>query len=166
MSVLQKLTEGLVKRDLQKQGAALMDKWERTGLLEGLETARTKDTMARLLENQAKELLREASSMAAGDVEGFAAVAFPIVRRVFGGLIANELVSIFKKNKNISILGPSLAPIEREKSLWRYQILLKCKKSYWQKFHDWINSNLSIRELHNNKKNVKVLIDVDPISIL
>jgi hypothetical protein len=32
--------------------------------------------------------------MAAGDVEGFAAVAFPIVRRVFGGLIANDLVSV------------------------------------------------------------------------
>ena len=50
--------------------------------------------MSVLLENQAKELLREASSMSAGDVEGFAAVAFPIVRRVFGGLIANELVSV------------------------------------------------------------------------
>jgi hypothetical protein len=50
--------------------------------------------MARLLENQAKELLRESSSMAVGDVEGFAAVAFPIVRRVFAGLIANELVSV------------------------------------------------------------------------
>jgi hypothetical protein len=50
--------------------------------------------MARLLENQAKELLREASSMSAGDVEGFAAVAFPIVRRVFAGLIANDLVSV------------------------------------------------------------------------
>ena len=45
-------------------------------------------------ENQAKELLREASSMGAGDVEGFAAVAFPIVRRVFAGLIANDLVSV------------------------------------------------------------------------
>ncbi len=50
--------------------------------------------MAVLLENQAKELLREASSMAGGDVEGFAAVAFPIVRRVFGGLVANDLVSV------------------------------------------------------------------------
>ncbi len=51
--------------------------------------------MARLLENQAKELLREAAStMAGGDVEGFSAVAFPIVRRVFGGLIANDLVSV------------------------------------------------------------------------
>jgi hypothetical protein len=94
MSVLQKLTEGLVKRDLQKEGAALMDKWEATGLLEGLSNDHNKNTMARLLENQASELLREASSMAAGDVEGFASVAFPIVRRVFGGLIANDLVSV------------------------------------------------------------------------
>ena len=50
--------------------------------------------MARLLENQAKQLLKEASTMNGGDVEGFAAVAFPIVRRVFGGLIANDLVSV------------------------------------------------------------------------
>jgi hypothetical protein len=50
--------------------------------------------MARLLENQAKEILREGSTMASGDVEGFAAVAFPLVRRVFGSLIANELVSV------------------------------------------------------------------------
>ena len=94
MSVLEKLTEGLVKRDLQKEGAALLDKWEATGLLEGLDNDHGKNSMARLLENQASELLREASSMAAGDVEGFASVAFPIVRRVFGGLIANDLVSV------------------------------------------------------------------------
>ena len=94
MSVLDKLTEGIVDRDLSKEGAALMNKWERTGLLEGLDNDRTRNSMARLLENQAKELLRESSSMASGDVEGFAAVAFPIVRRVFGGLIANDLVSV------------------------------------------------------------------------
>ena len=94
MSVLQKLTEGIVDRDLQKEGAALLNKWEATGLLEGIETDSKKNGMARLLENQAKQLLKEASSMAAGDVEGFAAVAFPIVRRVFGGLVANDLVSV------------------------------------------------------------------------
>jgi len=95
MSVLDKLTEGIVNRDLQKEGAALLAKWENTGLLEGLNNERSKDSMARLLENQAKELLREAaSSMSGGDVEGFAAVAFPIVRRVFGSLIANDLVSV------------------------------------------------------------------------
>jgi hypothetical protein len=94
MSVLQKLTEGIVKRDLSKEGEALLTKWEKTGLLEGLGSDKKRQNMASLLENQAKELLREASSMARGDVEGFASVAFPIVRRVFGGLIANDLVSV------------------------------------------------------------------------
>ena len=94
MSVLDKLTEGIVDRDLSQEGAALLSKWEKTGLLEGLGNDRTRNSMARLLENQAKELLRETSAMASGDVEGFAAVAFPIVRRVFGGLIANDLVSV------------------------------------------------------------------------
>ena len=94
MSVLDKLTEGIVNRDLQKEGAALLNKWENTGLLEGINGDAERQSMSRLLENQAKELLREASTMAAGDVEGFAAVAFPIVRRVFGSLIANDLVSV------------------------------------------------------------------------
>ena len=93
-SIVEKLTENIVERDLQKEGAALLTKWEKTGLLEGLNSDNQKNGMARLLENQAKELLREASSMSAGDVEGFASVAFPIVRRVFGSLIANEVVSV------------------------------------------------------------------------
>ena len=94
MSIIQKLTEGMVNRDLRKEGHALVQKWEKTGLLEGISEERKRHGMARLLENQAKELLRESSSMASGDVEGFAAVAFPIVRRVFAGLIAHELVSV------------------------------------------------------------------------
>ena len=94
MSVLEKLTEGIVDRSLAKEGAALIEKWERTGLLEGLDADHSKNGMARLLENQAAQLLKEASSMAGGDVQGFASVAFPLVRRVFGGLIANDLVSV------------------------------------------------------------------------
>ena len=94
MSILNKLTEGIQSRDLQKEGDALLSKWEKTGLLEGLEGDVTRNGMARLLENQAAQLLKEASSMAAGDVEGFASVAFPLVRRVFGGLLANDLVSV------------------------------------------------------------------------
>ena len=93
-SIIQRLTEGCVNRDMRAEGSALLAKWEKTGLLEGLEGTRKKDSMARLLENQAKELLRESSTLATGDVEGFAAVAFPIVRRVFAGLIANDLVSV------------------------------------------------------------------------
>ena len=94
MSIVQKLTEGIVNRDLSAEGSALVAKWENTGLLEGIGDDSKRNSMARLLENQAKELLRESSSMSAGDVEGFAAVAFPLVRRVFGNLIANDLVSV------------------------------------------------------------------------
>ena len=93
-SIIERLTEGVVNRDMRAEGSALLSKWEKTGLLEGLNNDRQKNSMARLLENQAKELLREASTLATGDVEGFAAVAFPIVRRVFAGLIANDLVSV------------------------------------------------------------------------
>jgi hypothetical protein len=93
MSTLKKLTENIVAKNLRNENKPLLNKWSKTGLLEGLgEQGRT--TMSRLLENQAKELLREATTMEAGDVEGFAAVAFPIVRRVFGGLLAQDLVSV------------------------------------------------------------------------
>jgi hypothetical protein len=94
MSVLEKLTEGIVNRNMEKEGQALLSKWSQTGLLEGLQSEHEQHNMARLLENQAKELLREASTMEGGNVQGFAAVAFPIVRRVFAGLIANDLVSV------------------------------------------------------------------------
>jgi hypothetical protein len=93
-SIIERLTEGVVNRDMRAESNALLSKWERTGLLEGISSEKSRGTMARLLENQAKELLRESSTMAGGDVEGFAAVAFPIVRRVFAGLIANDLVSV------------------------------------------------------------------------
>jgi hypothetical protein len=94
MSIIETLTEGIVNRNMQEEGAALLNKWSSTGLLEGLSNENDKQNMARLLENQAKELLRESNTMAGGSVEGFAAVAFPIVRRVFAGLIANDLVSV------------------------------------------------------------------------
>jgi hypothetical protein len=93
-SIVERLTEGIVNRDMRAEGHALLSKWEKTGLLEGISREASRSSMARLLENQAKELLREASTMKGGDVEGFAAVAFPIVRRVFAGLIANDLVSV------------------------------------------------------------------------
>lgn len=93
-NVLERLTEGVVERNMLTETQAVVGKWEKSGLLEGLKTEREKSTMAVLLENQAKELLREATTMSGGDVQGFAAVAFPIVRRVFAGLIANDLVSV------------------------------------------------------------------------
>ena len=93
MSMLDTLTEGIKQRMLSHEGEAILNKWEKTGLLEGLDDV-GRNTMARLLENQAAQLLKETSTMQAGDVQGFASVAFPIVRRVFGGLLAQDLVSV------------------------------------------------------------------------
>ena len=93
MSMIDTLTEGIRQRSLANEGEALLSKWEKTGLLEGL-SDHSRGYMARLLENQAAQLLKETTTMQAGDVEGFASVAFPIVRRVFGGLLAQDLVSV------------------------------------------------------------------------
>ena len=68
-----------------------VEKWGATGLLEGL-GRKKKAHMARLLENQAKNLLKEGSDT--GDIKGFQAVAFPMVRRVYGQLLAQEIVSV------------------------------------------------------------------------
>jgi hypothetical protein len=89
--ILKEMAEGIYARDERKEATRLVSKWERTGLLENLPKAR-KALMARLLENQAASLLNEASTTS--DITGFQNVAFPIVRRVFAGLIANELVSV------------------------------------------------------------------------
>ncbi len=98
---LEQLTEGIRNRNLGGESKRLVEKWSRTGLLRGLEGT-GKENMSRLLENQAAELLREfnsvstggAANTASGDLRGFTNIAFPIVRRVFGGLVANELISV------------------------------------------------------------------------
>jgi len=98
---LNTLTEGITDRNNSAEGTRLVEKWTRTGLLRGLDGVK-RDNMARLLENQAAQVLRESNSLSSGggnltssgDLRGFTSIAFPIVRRVFGGLVANELVSI------------------------------------------------------------------------
>ena len=96
---LNQLTEGIKQRHVGAQYRRLTEKWNRTGLLRGLE-GQKRENMAVLLENQAAQVLRESSTLSNGagasstDVRGFQNVAFPIVRRVFGGLVANEIVSI------------------------------------------------------------------------
>jgi hypothetical protein len=98
---LNQLTEGIQPRVQSSAGKRLVEKWSKTGLLRGLKETH-RENMASLLENQAAQLLREASSVglgggsptASGDLDGFTNIAFPIVRRVFGGLVANDLVSI------------------------------------------------------------------------
>ena len=92
---LESLQADIKARNVGTEAKRITEKWNRTGLLKGLKDAPghyAKSNMARLLENQAAELLKEASET--GHIKGFQNIAFPIVRRVFGGLIANELVSV------------------------------------------------------------------------
>jgi hypothetical protein len=95
---LNQLTEGIRDRHVGQESSRIQEKWTRTGLLRGLQE-HNRENMARLLENQAAQVLREANTLGSsggdsGQFDGFSNIAFPIVRRVFGGLVANELVSI------------------------------------------------------------------------
>ena len=47
---------------LQNEAAKLSSKWNKSGLLEGIESSTEQNNMAILLENQAKQLVNEASS--------------------------------------------------------------------------------------------------------
>ena len=85
----------------------LAKKWEKTGLLEGLEASH-KTNMGMLLENQAKQLVVETSqtgggaasqgTFTAGTGEQWAGVALPLVRKVFGQIAAKEFVSVQPMN--------------------------------------------------------------------
>ena len=89
---------------LQDQAGKLASKWEKSGLLEGIESSTEQNNMAILLENQAKQLVNEASStgtgttVSTGNSEAWAGVALPLVRRVFGEIVAKDLVSVQPMN--------------------------------------------------------------------
>ena len=89
-------TNDFVQRN---QAKALASKWEKTGLLEGLRGETEKAGMAQLLENQARQLVKEASSTgtSAGSEE-WAGVALPLVRRIFAEFAAKEFVSVQPMN--------------------------------------------------------------------
>jgi len=78
-----------------------MSKWDSLGFLEGLK-GHIKENVAQLYENQASSLLTESSD--AGSSGSFETVVFPIVRRVFSKLLANDIVSVQAMNMPIGKL--------------------------------------------------------------
>jgi len=89
----------------QNEAAKLSSKWEKSGLLEGIQSSTEANNMAMLLENQAKQLVNEANSTGTGvsitnggNSEAWAGVALPLVRRVFGEIVAKDLVSVQPMN--------------------------------------------------------------------
>ena len=91
---------------MQSDAAKLASKWEKTGLLEGLQGS-NKSNMGIILENQAKQLVVEESNTGGGAGSGnftpgtgaqWAGVALPLVRKVFGQIAAKEFVSVQPMN--------------------------------------------------------------------
>lgn len=96
---LSKLMEGKNPQSVMlEQTRGLKTKWQNTGLLEGLKE-RDQHAMSVLLENQAKQLLDEATQTgtAAGSEE-WSGVALPLVRRIFGDIASKEFVSVQPMN--------------------------------------------------------------------
>lgn len=77
-----------IREDIQKR-------WDSLGFTEGLQGS-IKENIATLYENEAKYLIYEAT---ASDNSGsFETVVFPIIRRVFSKLLANDIVSVQAMN--------------------------------------------------------------------
>ena len=105
MSQVQQLLESAASgwKNMQSDAAKLAAKWEVTGLLEGLRSETDKNNMSLILENQAKQLVVEQSSVGGGSGYGafsvgqgaeWAGIALPLVRKVFGQIAAKEFVQI------------------------------------------------------------------------
>ena len=77
----------------------LVNKWEPTGLLDGIKNESEVAGMAVLLENQARQLIDEASQVGtSANQEQWSGVALPLVRRIFAELSAQEFVSVQPMN--------------------------------------------------------------------
>jgi len=89
------------------ESKALVSKWDKTGLLDGLNEDFKKSGMATMLENQAKQLISENSATGGGAGSGaggtasseeWSGVALPLVRRIFGEIAAQDFVSVQPMN--------------------------------------------------------------------
>ena len=89
-----------------EEAKALVNKWDKTGLLDGLNEDFQKSGMSVMLENQAKQLIQEnsgtsgqaAGAAAAASSEEWSGVALPLVRRIFGEIAAQDFVSVQPMN--------------------------------------------------------------------
>ena len=105
MNVQQLLESSNQYKNVMEDSKKLSTKWAKSGLLEGIKSENDKNIMSTLLENQAKQLVTEASqtgnqSAGAGAYSGesWNGVALPLVRRVFGDIAAKEFVSVQPMN--------------------------------------------------------------------
>jgi len=133
MKVEQLLESANPYQSMQSDASRLSKKWEKSGLLEGL-VSQDRNNMAVMLENQAKQLVVEASlsgggtagaSFTAGTGEQWSGIALPLVRKVFGQIAAKEFVSVQPMNLPAGLVffldfqyGTSKTPFAQGDSLY------------------------------------------------
>jgi hypothetical protein len=88
-------------KQLREQREITTNRWEKIGLLEGLE-GNVKENCAQLFENQLSHMINESSD--SSNSGQFETVAFPVIRRVFAKLLANDIVSVQALNLPIGKL--------------------------------------------------------------
>jgi len=88
-------------KQLREQREITSNRWEKIGLLEGLD-GNVKENVAQLMENQLSYMINEATDSASSGQ--FETVAFPVIRRVFAKLLANDIVSVQALNLPIGKL--------------------------------------------------------------
>jgi len=88
-------------KQLREQREITTNRWEKIGLLEGLD-GNVKENCAQLFENQLSHMLNESSD--SSNSGQFETVAFPVIRRVFAKLLANDIVSVQALNLPIGKL--------------------------------------------------------------
>lgn len=79
----------------------IQERWEKLGFLKGM-NGYMKDNMATIFENQANSILNESTD--SNNSGSFETVVFPLVRRVFSRLLANDIVSVQAMNMPIGKL--------------------------------------------------------------
>jgi len=88
-------------KQLREQREITTNRWNKIGLLEGLE-GNVKENCAQLFENQLSFMINESSD--SSNSGQFETVAFPVIRRVFAKLLANDIVSVQALNLPIGKL--------------------------------------------------------------
>jgi hypothetical protein len=108
-------------KQLREQRELITNRWDKIGLLKGL-TGNIRENCAQLFENQLSYMINESTdSSSAGQFE---TVAFPVIRRVFAKLLANDIVSVqalnlpigklYYMNPHVSVRGN--APLNKHTS--------------------------------------------------
>ena len=92
-------------KTLQADAQRLSGKWAKSGLLEGISNVNDRNNMAMILENQAKQIVSEASQTGTNAMgtsstgaEQWAGVALPLVRKVFAQISAKDFLSVQPMN--------------------------------------------------------------------